>query len=109
MHGDRPIGSGRWVPVPGPGGVGQWMEVKRIGVLPAWTKKGLGAVILTALEDMGREAGMLGAQLAIRTDQPRLVDFYSSLGYARAADVELTTVNPRSPPPTGMRKIFPEE
>lgn len=85
------------------------MEVKRIGVLPAWTGRGLGAVILETLEDMGRNAGMAGAQLAIRVDQPRLVSFYTSLGYGPADDVALTTVNPLSPPPVGMRKRFPRD
>ncbi len=106
MHAGDAIGSGRWVGVRGPGGKGAWMEVKRIGVLPAFRKQGFGAGILAALEAAGREAGKAGAQLAIRADQPRLVDFYAGLGYARADDVELTTVNPLSPPPFGMRKIF---
>jgi GNAT superfamily N-acetyltransferase len=100
------IGSGRWVAVPGPGGQDDWMEIKRIGVLPEHTGQGLGAVIVAALEAAGRSAGKQGAQLAIRVDQPRLIDFYAALGYVPAADVELTTVNPRSPPPFGMRKIF---
>jgi len=106
MHGGETIGSGRWVAVPGPGGQGTWMEVKRIGVLQAFQRQGLGAVILDALEAAGREAGMSGAQLAIRADQPRLIDFYTRLGYQPAIDVELTTVNPLSPPPFGMRKIL---
>lgn len=106
LAGGTLIGSGRWVPVPGPGGQGQWMEVKRIGVLPSHTGQGLGAVILAALEQQGRETGAEGAQLAIRADQPRLVDFYAALGYLPADDVDLTTNNPLSPPPFGMRKIF---
>lgn len=104
--GDQPIGSGRWVAVPGLQGQGRWMEVKRIGVLPAFTGHGHGALILDALEQMGRAQAMEGAQLAIRTDQPRLIDFYARLGYVLAQDVELTTPNPRSPPPIGMRKWF---
>ena len=106
LAGDEPIGSGRWVPVPGPGGQGLWMEVKRIGVLPAWQKRGFGDIILQALEAQGREAGAEGAQLAVRHDQARLVDFYAGLGYLLADDVELTTINHLSPPPIGMRKIF---
>lgn len=104
--GDQPIGSGRWVSVPGPQGQGRWMEVKRIGVLPEFTGRGYGARILEALEEMGRAQALAGAQLAIRADQPRLIDFYAGLGYVLAPDVELTTPNPRSPPPTGMRKWF---
>ncbi len=103
---ETPIGSGRWVPVPGPSGQGLWMEVKRIGVVEVYRKRGLGEVILKALEQAGRDAGVEGAQLAVRHDQVRLVDFYAGLGYVLADDVELTTPNPRSPPPIGMRKDF---
>jgi GNAT superfamily N-acetyltransferase len=106
MRGEEAIGSGRWVAVPGPGGQGRWMEVKRIGVLPAYQKHGLGAVILEALEAHGRETGAEGAQLAVRADQSRLVEFYAGFGYSPADDVELTTHNPLSPPPFGMRKLF---
>jgi len=104
--GGETIGSGRFVRVPGPGGQGSWIEIKRIGVLPAFQKQGLGLVILDALEQMGREIGAAGAQLAIRADQPRLIVFYEGLDYLPADDVELTTPNPLSPPPFGMRKIF---
>ncbi len=102
--GDEAVGSGRWVPVfyahtP-------WMEIKRIGVLPAHTRQGLGGLILEALETQGREADMQGAQLAVRSDQPRLVDYYAALGYQLADDVDLTTMNPLEPPPFGMRKVF---
>jgi len=106
LDGETPIGSGRWVPVPGPSGRGRWMEVKRIGVVEAYRKRGLGEVILRELEQAGRDAGAEGAQLAVRHDQVRLVDFYAGLGYVLADDVELTTPNPRSPPPIGMRKDF---
>jgi len=102
----EPIGSGRFVPVPGPGGQGNWIEIKRIGVLPGFQKRGFGAVILEELERMGRARKAEGAQLAIRADQPRLIVFYEALDYVRADDVELTTPNPLSPPPFGMRKIF---
>ena len=106
MLGAMAIGSGRWVGVPGPGGQGRWMEVKRIGVLPEYQKQGFGAVILEALEAQGRETGSEGSQLAVRADQPRLVEFYAGFGYSPADDVELTTHNPLSPPPFGMRKLF---
>jgi GNAT superfamily N-acetyltransferase len=97
-----PAGSGRWVAVPGPAGLGHRMEVKRSGVLPAFAGQGLGALILQALEEMGREEAKAGAQLAIR----RLIDFYARLGYVLARDVELTTHKPPLAPPTGMRKWF---
>ena len=105
-HAGETVGSGRWVPVPGPGGGGLWMEAKRIGVLPEHTGQGLGARLLAALEDLGRSAGCAGCQLAVRSDQPRLVGYYVALGYSEADDVDLTTMNPLEPPPFGMRKVF---
>ncbi len=102
----EPIGSGRFVPVPGPNGQGDWIEIKRIGVLPGFQGQGFGAIILGELERMGHLRKAEGAQLAIRSDQPRLIVFYEALDYIRADDVELTTPNPLSPPPFGMRKIF---
>ena len=106
LEDDVPIGSGRWVPVAGPGGQGTWVEIKRIGVLAGHRGRGFGALILTALEQAGRDAGAEGAHLAVRHDQVRLVDFYAGLGYVLADDVVITTPNPRSPPPVGMRKHF---
>lgn len=101
------IGAGRFVFVPPPiSGETRWIEIKRIGVLPGRQKAGLGRMILSSLEAAGRGEGAAGAQLAVRTDQPRLVDYYLDCGYELAGDVKLTTPNPRSPEPTGMRKWF---
>lgn len=108
LSGNEVIGSGRWVTVEGPVGapVSPWMEIKRIGVTQPFTGQGLGARVTEALEMQGRAAGVAGAQLAVRYDQSRLVDFYAALGYDLADDVQLTTVNPNTPPPIGMRKWF---
>lgn len=101
------IGSGRWVPVPGPNDTrDMWMEIKRIGVLPDFTGQGLGEKILTSLEEQGRSAGAVGAQLAVRYDQLRLVEYYAANGYQTVDDVVLTTINTAAPPPVGMRKLF---
>lgn len=101
------VGSGRFVMVEGPAGDDRpWMEVKRIGLLPGYTGQGGGELICTHLETMGRDKGAVGAQLAVRADQLRLVDVWAALGYTLADDVELTTPNPNSPPPIGMRKRF---
>lgn len=104
------VGSGRFVMVPGPEGDDRpWMEVKRIGLLPDYTGADIGAEILHVLEKLGRYRGAVGAQLAVRADQPRLVDVYLACGYSLADDVTLTTHNPLAPPPIGMRKWFEVE
>ena len=101
------IGSGRLHPVPGPPGeAAEWAELKRVGVLASRRKLSLGPPLVAALEAEAARRGAAGAQLGVRADQPRLVHFWSSLGYTLAGDVQLHTVNPLTPPPTTMRKRF---
>jgi GNAT superfamily N-acetyltransferase len=106
FEGDALVGSGRIHPVPGPAGEGGWAELKRIGVLGSHRKLGLGPPLVAALEAEARARGAAGGQLGVRADQPRLIRFWSSLGYVLADDVRLHTVNPLTPPPTTMRKRF---
>jgi GNAT superfamily N-acetyltransferase len=107
FEGDALVGCGRLHPVPGPAGdPSEWVELKRIGVLATHRKLGLGAPLVAALEAEARTRGAAGAQLGVRADQPRLIRFWSSLGYAPANDVQLHTVNPLAPPPATMRKRF---
>jgi len=107
IEGEAIVGSGRLHPVPGPADdPREWVELKRIGVLATHRKLGLGAPLVAALEAEARDRGAAGAQLGVRADQPRLIRFWSSLGYTLADDVQLHTVNPLTPPPTTMRKRF---
>lgn len=106
MLGDEPVGAGRFFPVPGPAGEADWVELKRIGVLAAHRGRALGAMIVSALEDAAQARGYPGAQLGVRADNHRLVAFYAALGYVAAGDVQLSTVNPLTPPPFTMRKRF---
>jgi GNAT superfamily N-acetyltransferase len=106
FEGEAVIGSGRLHPVPGPEGEGEWTELKRVGVLATHRKLGLGAPLVAALEAEARARSAAGAQIGVRADQPRLIRFWSSLGYTLADDVQLHTVNPLTPPPTTMRKRF---
>jgi GNAT superfamily N-acetyltransferase len=105
FSGDEAVGGGRFHPVPGPAGDARpWAEIKRVGVLRELRKLGLGAPLVTALEDGARAGGAAGVQLGVREDQPRLVQFWEALGYVVADDVQLHTVNPLTPPPVTMRK-----
>lgn len=102
------IGAGRWERVPGPAGDDRpWIELKRMGVLRAWRKRGIGAPLVAELERTAIAAtGAAGAQLGVREDQPRLIGFWQGLGYVLADDVRLATVNPLTPPPATLRKRF---
>jgi GNAT superfamily N-acetyltransferase len=107
FNGDEAIGGGRFHPVPGPAGdPREWVEIKRVGVLKDWRSHGLGAPLAAALEAEAARRGHPGAQLGVRDDQPRLLAFWSSLGYVLADDVRMHTVNPLTPPPVTMRKVF---
>ena len=75
-------------------------RIKRVGVLKTHRKLGLGIPLVEALESEARRRGYAGVQLGVRADQPRLMAFWSSLGYSLAEDVTLHTVNPLTPPPT---------
>ncbi len=107
FEGEEAVGSGRFYPVPGPpGDAREWVEIKRVGVLRPHRKLGLGAPLVATLEQEAKRRGFPGAQLGVRHDQPRLVAFWSSLGYGPASDVQMHTVNPLTPSPTTMRKLF---
>jgi predicted N-acetyltransferase YhbS len=107
MEGVEPVGAGRFMPVPGsPDDAREWVELKRIGVLKSRRKLGLGSPLVLALEAEAQRRGHPGSQIGIRHDQPGLVGFWSGLGYTRARDVQLHTVNPLTPPPVTMRKVF---
>jgi|GEM_PF-620867 len=109
-RGEEVVGGGRFHPVPGPAGDKRpWTEIKRVGVARELRKLNLGAPLVAAIEDAARARGAVGAQLGVREDQPRLVQFWEGLGYVRADDVRLHTVNPLTPPPFTMRKWFQGE
>ncbi len=107
FHDGEPIGGGRYHPVRGPeGDPHDWVEIKRVGLLRPWRAKGLAAPLVTFIEGETSGQGYAGAQLGVRTDQPRLVRFWSGLGYSLADDVTMHTANPLTDPPVTMRKRF---
>ena len=103
----RAIGCGRYVAVPGPSYADlSWVEIKRIGILTEYRRLDFGLMIHDGLETVARERGFGGAQLAVRSDQPRLLAYWLRQGYVEADDVTLTTENPRTPKPFYMRKRY---
>ena len=103
----EPMGAGRFLPVSGLSGDSRkWVELKRIGILKSHRRLGLGGPPVLELESEAQRRGYSGAQIGVRHDQPGLVAFWSGLGYSRADDVQLHTVNPLTAPPVTMRKVF---
>jgi len=101
---DQPAGSVRYFPAARDPGV--W-EVKRLGVIPAWRGRGLGKALMDAVVSAARRAGVRGLQIGIRADQPKLIDFYTALGFAPDDEVILSATNPRTAPPVTMSLTLP--
>lgn len=97
---EAPAGSVRFSPVPG-----AW-EVRRMGVLPEHRGLGLGFVLMNAVVAEAARRDVPELRLAVRHDQPRLIEFYASMGFALASEVEYAHANSASPPPTVMRRAL---
>lgn len=63
-------------------------ELWMLSVLDAWQSTGVGAVLITALEDRIAGRGLRTATLGVEHDNPRAAALYRRLGY-RAAGTEL--------------------
>lgn len=60
-------------------------EVKRMYVMQAWRRRGIGAAILAALEERGREIGYGRLVLETGDRQPEAAALYASGGWVRIA------------------------
>jgi predicted GNAT family N-acyltransferase len=80
LRGGHAIGTGRLVelPEPPPGQKGKWGRVGRMAVLSSDRKHGVGAKLLTTLEDEARRRGLDGIKLHA---QLSAMEFYKRHGY----------------------------
>ncbi len=97
----EPVGSVRWVPVPH--AERSW-EIKRLGVLREARGLGLGERLAAAVEGAARAAGVARLQRGVRRDQPRLLDFWRTLGFRSDATVALSSHNPLTAPPVTLSR-----
>jgi len=97
----EPIGSVRWLPLEAEPGV--W-EVCRMGVLPAHRGAYLSQHLLEAVIHHALASGVQEVRLAVRADQPKLIDFYSAYEFALAEELEYSHANPLEPAPLVMRR-----
>ena len=97
----QPIGSVRWLPLDAEPGV--W-EVCRMGVLPAYRGTNLSQHLLEAVIHHGLASGIDEVRLAVRADQPKLIDFYSAYEFSLAEELEYSHANPLEPQPFVMRR-----
>ncbi len=100
---DAPIGSVRWLPVFGHPNV--W-ETLRMGVLPQYRGEALSQHLLEAVIHRALAAGVTELRLAVRSDQPRLLDLYAAYGFDLAPELEYAHANPAEPAPQVMRRML---
>lgn len=97
------IGSVRWLPLDAEQDV--W-EVCRMGVLPAYRGSNLSQQLLEAVIHHGLTSGVQEVRLAVRADQPKLIDFYAAYAFELAEELEYSHANPLEPAPMVMRRLL---
>jgi predicted N-acetyltransferase YhbS len=95
-----PAGSVRWLPLESDPEV---IEMLRMGILPVWRGYRLSRHLLEAVLDSAAASGVRELRIAVRTDQPRLLDLYTAYGFELAAGLEYGHANPLEPAPIVMR------
>lgn len=100
---DAPVGSVRWLPLDSEPDV--W-EILRMGVLPQWRGSNLSQHLLEAVIHHGLISGVAEVRLAVRQDQPQLLDFYTAFEFELANELEYSHANPMEPAPSVMRRML---
>ena len=100
---ETPAGSVRWLPADGESDV--W-EIVRMGILPSWRGRQLSEQLLEAVIHQAQAADIAELRLAVRHDQPRLLDLYAAYGFELAPELEYSRANPAEPAPIMMRRTL---
>jgi ribosomal protein S18 acetylase RimI-like enzyme len=100
---DQPAGSARWIPHTETPCV--W-EMLRIGILPAYRGADLSQQLVEAIIHHAYIHNVDEVRLAVRHDQPRLIDLYSAYDFEEAPELEYSHANPLEPAPTVMRRLL---
>ncbi|HTH45504.1 MAG TPA: GNAT family N-acetyltransferase [Oxalicibacterium sp.] len=100
---EQPAGSARWIPHGEHPGV--W-EMLRIGILPDYRGADLSQQLVEAIVHHAYLCNVDEVRLAVRHDQPRLIDLYSAYDFKEAPELEYSHANPLDPAPTVMRRLL---
>ena len=79
-------------------------EVKKLGVLPEYRKFGISQLLMEALLKKADQVLAKEIRLAVRPDQPKLLEFYTQFGFAHDPNLEYSSPNPETAPPFVMVK-----
>ena len=99
----EPAGSVRWIPHDSDADV--W-EILRMGVLPAFRGSNLSQHLLEAVIHHSLASGVDQLRLAVRSDQPKLIDFYTAFAFELAEELDYSHANPAEPSPAVMRRVL---
>lgn len=97
----QPVGAMRWLPLHT---ASDTWEILRMAVLSDFRGNGLSQHLLEAVIHHALAGAINELRLAIRADQPRLIDLYAAYGFAVAPELEYAHANPLEPAPIVMRK-----
>jgi GNAT superfamily N-acetyltransferase len=98
-----PVGSVRWLPLDAEPDV--W-EILRMGVIAERRGSNLSQHLLEAVIHHGLTCGVEELRLAVRSDQLKLIDFYTAFEFELAEELEYSHANPMEPPPLVMRRLL---
>ena len=99
----EPVGSVRFAPHDEDQDI--W-EILRMGVLPCCRGSNLSQHLLEAVIHHGLACNAQELRLAVRMDQPKLLDFYSAFEFELAEELEFSHANPAEPAPRVMRRYL---
>ncbi len=97
------VGSVRWAPHDEDNDV--W-EIRRMGVLPRCRGGNLSQHLLEAVIHHGLASNATELRLAVRADQPKLLDFYSAFEFELAEELDYSGANQAEPAPLVMRRYL---
>lgn len=100
---DTPAGSVRWLPLDAEMDV--W-EIARMGVTPDMRGQRLSQHLLEAVIHHALAADVSELRLAVRADQPQLLDLYAAYGFEIAPELDYHHANPLEPVPNVMRRFL---
>ena len=106
------VGSIRYYPVMGEStpevtyyGAIAW-EIGRLGILPAYRGRGLSTWLMNEVMIRATSKGIEELRLAVRTDEPGLLEFYKRQGFFEDSSITYSHANPNSVKPITMRKYL---
>lgn len=85
--------------------IGVW-EIRRLGVRREYRKTGLGQRLMETALGKAIALGAREVRLAVRYDQPRLLEWYTRFGFVQDPQLRYSSPNPLTPPPFMLRKTL---